>query len=77
MSCVIQHSRCIIDTVNEYISGILLLTGRLYNTHQEHPQGHTLPIVIQATNKTGQLQVKYHYHHHHHHYIIISNHSLT
>lgn len=59
---VIQHSRYILYTVNEYISGKLLLTGRLhvYNTHQEHPQEHTLPIIIEATNKTGQLQVKYH-----------------
>lgn len=57
----IQHSRYIIYTVNEYISGKLLLTGlHVYNTHQEHPQGHTLPIIIEATNKTGQLQVKYH-----------------
>lgn len=61
MSYVIQHSRYIIYTVNEYISGKLLLTGlHVYNTHQEHPQGHTLPIIIEATKKTGQLQVKYH-----------------
>lgn len=61
MGYVIQHSRYIIYTVNEYISGKLLLTGlHVYNTHQEHPQGHTLPIIIEATKKTGQLQVKYH-----------------
>lgn len=55
---VIQHSRYIIYTVNEYISGKLLLTGlHVYNTHQEHPQGHTLPIIIEATKKTGQLQI--------------------
>lgn len=57
MSYVIQHSRYIIYTVNEYISGKLLLTGlHVYNTHQEHPQGHTLPIIIEATKKQASYK---------------------
>lgn len=47
----------IIYTVNEYISGKLLLTGlHVYNTHQEHPQGHTLPIIIEATKKQASYK---------------------
>lgn len=57
MSYVIQHSRYIIYTVTEYISGKLLLTGlHVYNTHQEHPQGHTLPIIIEATKKQASYK---------------------